>query len=162
VGILAIELFQGWRSKDQGISAAEAAWFELALKAVWAQADADGSATIQCDNQVVTHAWRAGCSWKAEHKLVVMSTAYLGQLQVVACWPKPYCGVAGVTMCCQTKVTRTLQLVVKLVQFWLVLFSLVYKTCPHAHSIMCIGTHCHNQGENTSQNALGEWDHTVK
>jgi hypothetical protein len=38
----------------------------------------------------------------------VMDTVYLGQLQVVACWPSPNWGVAGVIMCCHKRVNRAL------------------------------------------------------
>jgi hypothetical protein len=43
-------------------------------------------------------------------KEAVMDTVYLGQLQVVACWPSSNWGVAGVIMCCHARVNRALWL----------------------------------------------------
>jgi hypothetical protein len=39
---------------------------------------------------------------------IVMDRVYLGPLQVVACWPSPNWGVAGVIMCCHARINRAL------------------------------------------------------
>jgi hypothetical protein len=65
-------LLQGWKSKDQGIGWAEAVGVELALEAVIAQGVTNASITVNCDNQGVVFAWKAGRSRNAEQNLVLM------------------------------------------------------------------------------------------
>ncbi|CEL58626.1 similar to polyprotein [Rhizoctonia solani AG-1 IB] len=65
-------LLQGWKSKDRGIGWAEAVGVELALEAVIAQGVSNASITMNCDNQGVVFAWKAGRSRNAEQNLVLM------------------------------------------------------------------------------------------